>query len=291
MTAEIILIPKHLRMDWMDVMALDATLSPMAFKVAGVIGTHFGNKSGLAFISQEMIARVCEIDPSTTKRMVGELERRGYILVKRREIGFRADGRKVYGGKGTANEYVPACDATQLSATDRGQRLIAAVGKTWEAKAPKPALNGCAEGDPKQGTDDLLNGSKQGMGELLSEHQSRSFGRPKQGMGDLPTLEPSSKVNSTGERGIDHRAVAGPLGAAGDALRKRLGDDRFRAWFGDKVAIYSEDGDTVTLAAPTRFIRDYIIAQFLDTVLDVWRRIRPATKRIDVIVAAERKVG
>ena len=52
-TGEIILIPKHLRMDWMDVMATDRDLQPASYKVAAVIGTHFDNKSGMTYVSQE----------------------------------------------------------------------------------------------------------------------------------------------------------------------------------------------------------------------------------------------
>src|ERR1700738_1443132 len=103
--ADIILIPKQLRMDWTDIMALDASLPPMAFRIACVIGTHFGNESGLTYISTETIAKICLVDLSTVKRAIKILEERGCLIVQRRDVGVRADGRTVYGGKGSANVY------------------------------------------------------------------------------------------------------------------------------------------------------------------------------------------
>jgi hypothetical protein len=55
---DLVLITKKVRMEWTDVMALDSELSPTAFKVAGVIGTHFNNYSGDTYITQQTIARV-----------------------------------------------------------------------------------------------------------------------------------------------------------------------------------------------------------------------------------------
>lgn len=46
----VILIHKQLRMDWVDAMALDRDLPDCAFRVACIIGTHFGNKSGLTYV-------------------------------------------------------------------------------------------------------------------------------------------------------------------------------------------------------------------------------------------------
>ena len=189
--AEIILIPKHLRMDWMDVMVLDVDLAGASLKVAGAIGTHFGNKSGMTYISQKKIAKVTGLSEATVKRAITDLEQRGYILIQRREIGERDDGRKVYGGKGIANVYLPAVDAMQISATDRGQKLAAKAQKSWD-----DIQN---EATSKQVTNDLLNVPKQVTCDLLNDSQSRSNTSVKQVAHDLPTLSSPSEKKERSE--------------------------------------------------------------------------------------------
>jgi hypothetical protein len=62
-TGMTILIPKQLRLEWIDLMALDGSLSHVAFRVAAVIAHHLNKHTGKAFLTQELIARivgVCE---------------------------------------------------------------------------------------------------------------------------------------------------------------------------------------------------------------------------------------
>ena len=53
-----ILIPKQLRLDWIDLMALDASLSHVALRVAAVIAYHLNKHTGKAFLTQEPIAQI-----------------------------------------------------------------------------------------------------------------------------------------------------------------------------------------------------------------------------------------
>jgi biotin operon repressor len=256
-TGQIILIPKQLRMDWMDVMGTDRDLQPASYKVAAVIGTHFDNKSGMTYVSQEKIAKVTGLSAATVKRAVMDLERRGYILIQRREIGERVDGRKVYGGKGVANVYLPAVDAVQLSATDRGQRLVDRVRINWEDSQ-----------NAKQVRDDLLN-----------DPDSRSNTSVKQVTGDLPTLSSPTEKISSRAGGPSSTDVLGPAGAV---LRQKLGHDVFNSWFG-KLTIKSETPDLITLSAPTRFLASRVKQDFEIKMLEAWQAVSPTIKRIDVV--------
>src|SRR5438067_7021440 len=85
-SGQVILLPKHLRLDWMDVLALDPELSPTAYKVAGVLGYHFNRHRGDTFIKQETIARVLGLSLRTVQNAIIELERRGYLIVRRRDL-------------------------------------------------------------------------------------------------------------------------------------------------------------------------------------------------------------
>jgi len=118
---EVILIPKPLRLEWLDVAALDAELSNAAFRLAAVLGVHFNRYRGNTYISLATLASITGWSERTVWAALQELERRGYILVKRRELGTRADGRRVCGGRGVANVYLPAFERSQISATTRGQ--------------------------------------------------------------------------------------------------------------------------------------------------------------------------
>ncbi|MGM4886343.1 DnaA N-terminal domain-containing protein [Tardiphaga sp. 11_C7_N12_6] len=263
-TASVILIPKHLRMDWMDVMVLDVDLAPASLKVAGAIGTHFDNKSGMTYVSQKTLARVTGLSDATVKRAVADLERRGYILIQRREIGERTDGRKVYGGKGVANVYLPAVNAAQISATDRGQKLAAIAEKSWAEIQNKTA-------------------SKQVTHDLLYDPQSRSNTSGKQVMGDLPTLSSPSEKISTRARGP---SCPDGLGPAGALLQQRLGADVYASWF-SKIDLVDVSPEAVTLSVATRFQASRIRQDFETSILEAWQAITPSIRRVIITVRKE----
>ncbi len=110
-----VLIPKQLRLDWIDVMALDALLSHVAVRVAIVIAYHLNKHTGKAFLTQELIAQILRISERTVFAAIKELEERHYVIVKRREFGTiirkTQTGReipvRVAGGKGVANILHP----------------------------------------------------------------------------------------------------------------------------------------------------------------------------------------
>ena len=80
-SAEVVLIPKKLRTEWMDVLALDTELTHTAFRVACVIGQHFNNYRGSTYIKQSTVARVMGISERSVWDAVQLLEQRGYILI------------------------------------------------------------------------------------------------------------------------------------------------------------------------------------------------------------------
>ena len=95
--SDIVLLPKRLRMEWTDALALDRELSHVAFRVACVIGQHFNRRSGITYLSQATISRLLGVSERTAWSGTKELEARGYVIVQRRELGSRTiihpDGR------------------------------------------------------------------------------------------------------------------------------------------------------------------------------------------------------
>jgi DNA-binding Lrp family transcriptional regulator len=166
----LVLITKKVRMEWTDVMALDAELSATAFKVAGVIGTHFNNCSGDTYVTQQTIARVMRLSPRTVQNAIVELERRGYLIVRRRELGTRSDGRRVCGGRGVANTYVPAFERAQVAATNAGRKLAARCVRSWEQKTQNAArkhATGCLPTLKDNSFNSLMSHSLGAEGDLL----------------------------------------------------------------------------------------------------------------------------
>lgn len=224
----VILIPKQLRAEWMDVMALDARLSHVAFRAAGVIGSHFNNKTGQTFLSFELIAEKMGVSERTAWSAVKELERSGYLIVKRREFGTilrkTTTGReievRVAGGKGVANTYFPAFERSQVAATNTGLKLATRCELMWEQRSQNPAS--------------------------------------KVATGCEPTLTSPSEKNSSRAREPSGADALGPLAAI---IRASIGDNEFRAWFGNS-SISAETSDALTIALPTKFRRQEVIKRY-----------------------------
>lgn len=248
-SGQVIVIPKQLRAEWMDVMALDSSLSHVAFRAAGVIGSHFNRHTGKTFLTLETLARVMGVSERTAWSAVNELHGAGYLLVKRREFGTltrrKKDGTdvdvRIAGGKGVANTYLPAFERSQVAATFTGSKLATRCDLFWEQRSQKAASKVATDCDP--------------------------------------TLTSSSKKNAAppnGPRAVD------ALGPAGAVLRQRLGPDIYDSWFG-KVAIRSETPEIVTLVAPSKLYVSRIQQDYEQHVLAAWQAITPTVKRIEVL--------
>jgi hypothetical protein len=151
-----VLIPKHLRMEWMDALALDPELSPVAYKVAAVIGVHLNSEKGDTFVKQARIADLMQVSERTVWTAIMELERRGYLIVERRDLGTTTRRERTgksttvrnAGGKGVANTYRPAFQSSQLAATTTGRKL-AAQCELWLAQSSQnPAAKVAASCEP-----------------------------------------------------------------------------------------------------------------------------------------------
>ncbi|MBB4259970.1 helix-turn-helix domain-containing protein [Bradyrhizobium sp. CIR3A] len=256
-------------MDWVDAMALDRDLPDCAFRVACIIGTHFGNKSGLTYVSQETIAGVGGLSLATVQRAVKALEAAGYLIVRRRDVGERKDGRRVYGGRGTANEYLPAIDAGQISVTDRGQRLAARARSFWDDRSAKKHITG-----------DVLSDGKQLTGDVLSAQQSTSLEPRKHLTGDVPTLNLPSEGNSSRARAPSVADALGPLAAI---IVQARGEAEFKAWFG-LAAIAAETPDCLTISLPSRFILSEVGKRYGDKLLRWLQLVDQGKRQVELVL-------
>jgi hypothetical protein len=286
--AEVILIPKQLRVEWVDVMAHDTRLGLVALKVALIIGSHFNRHTGDTYLSQETIADAAGLSLRAVRNGIVELEARGYLIVRRRELGPRkSDGRRVCGGRGVANVYLPAFERAQVAATNAGRRLAERVDEAWRrvhdrrsARRIKEAP-ACLHSETEGGTGvpPLTDGA---------ENERRHETAEKVAPACLPTLGNPTDYNPVRGRAAARKdATAHPLGAAFEELERRLGSAPARTWF-DRVTIESEKAGTLVLAAPSRFMRDYLAGRHEADVLNAWNSTRPRgsplVDRVDFVV-------
>jgi chromosomal replication initiator protein len=69
-------------------------------------------------------------------------------------------------------------------------------------------------------------------------------------------------------------------------LRSEVGEVEYRSWL-RQMTLVALQGDEVIVTLPTRFLRDWVRAQFGDRLLAYWQADLPAVRRVDFRVAAE----
>jgi hypothetical protein len=280
---EIILIPKQLRAEWMDAMAHDPNLTPIAYKVAGVIGSHFNRHSGDTYVSQDKLADILKLALRTIQKAIGELQGRGYLIVQGRELGRRRDGRRVRGGRGMANTYAPAIDGERVAATSSGRRFADRVAESWERTRADASNRRRKDAPP------CVHSDTEGGAAVRPLAAERTHETPlKDAPPCVPTLsDPSDHNPARGRAAARENAAAHPLAAALEELARKLGAGTVRNWFG-QVTFEGERAGTLLLGTPTGFIRDYLAGRHEPDMLRAWNRTRPRgaalADRVDFVV-------
>jgi chromosomal replication initiator protein len=91
-----------------------------------------------------------------------------------------------------------------------------------------------------------------------------------------PTHEPrpAMQINSSDK---EH------WGRAKQRLRVEVGDDVYSSWFA-RMDLDAIEGDVVRLSVPTRFLKSWIQAHYIERVLACWKAEQPALRRIELSV-------
>ena len=66
-------------------------------------------------------------------------------------------------------------------------------------------------------------------------------------------------------------------------LRAEVGDDVFSSWF-TRMDLDAAEGEVVRLSVPTRFLKSWIQAHYIERVLTCWRAEEPALRRVELAV-------
>ena len=71
--------------------------------------------------------------------------------------------------------------------------------------------------------------------------------------------------------------------AVREGLREELGEVAYRNWLAPLGFTAAEDG-RVTMTAPTRFLRDWVLQQYADLIRATWQRKLSSVRAIDIVV-------
>lgn len=70
-----------------------------------------------------------------------------------------------------------------------------------------------------------------------------------------------------------------------DMMRAEVGEAAFRSWLQPLSVISSDEGE-VSVAVPTRFMRDWLIKNYADRIQSLWMIENPAVTSIEFVVVA-----
>jgi chromosomal replication initiator protein len=70
-----------------------------------------------------------------------------------------------------------------------------------------------------------------------------------------------------------------------DHLRAGFDEKTYKSWI-KPLALVNLDGDKAVMAAPTRFMRNWLMSNFADRLKDAWSRVNLGIKDIEIIVIA-----
>jgi biotin operon repressor len=270
-SAEVILLPKQLRMEWTDVIMLDRRLTFAQKVVAGALGYFLNRHRGDTFVSPDTLAALLDMNERSVRRALGQLEELGFLIVQ----------RATRGGRGLPNTYAPALDRMQVSATARGQNLVdrceALVAKRG---APESTFPG-EKGDSRVHLSDEKGG-----------HQSPPFDPErwtlesrKVDSGVPLTLKHPSDANPSRARGAGEAVLLAPgfaaLPAAAERLLARLGRQDFASWFG-QARIEAIDDDLLTISLQSSFYRDHVAARFGEAIVECCRGAGLSIRRVEI---------
>jgi chromosomal replication initiator protein len=69
-------------------------------------------------------------------------------------------------------------------------------------------------------------------------------------------------------------------------LRAEIGEAAYRSWL-KPMSVQSERNGTVTMAVPTRFMRDWVVAHYADRLRSLWGGENASVRGVDIVVQAE----
>lgn len=242
------------KLDLSDRIRRDKALSASAKAVGAELCSLTNHQTGYAWATETHLAQQLGLGHRTVKLAIAQLKAAGFIEIVK---------------TGRNNRYVPVYEARGSIAQpcEKGQTL------------PLLEVEGGKE-RPEQGQETTENRGKKvppiSLGTSLRP-RSPNTGAAAGETGGAPDGAAGSP------RGEEPKRPGDRLGGFAEPLAARIGAGQFKSWFGNAVLI-GEQGDTITIAAGSKFIANHIKNFFGGDVVEVWQRERPHVQRIETVV-------
>jgi len=68
-----------------------------------------------------------------------------------------------------------------------------------------------------------------------------------------------------------------------DALRSEFDENTFKSWF-KPLALINIEGNKAVMAAPTRFMRNWLLSNYAERLKNAWQRVNDGVNDIDIVV-------
>ena len=88
--------------------------------------------------------------------------------------------------------------------------------------------------------------------------------------------------------GKDDRQLQTQWYRVSSRLKAEIGDSAYENWM-EPVTVSGLSGAEVRLAVPSRFMRDWVVANYLDRLKELWAGENSGVHSVDVIIKATRK--
>jgi chromosomal replication initiator protein len=69
-------------------------------------------------------------------------------------------------------------------------------------------------------------------------------------------------------------------------MKGEIGDAAFKSWL-KPMSLQAVEGETLKIAVPTRFMRDWVITHYVDRIQNLWRAENPDIKALDIFVLSD----
>lgn len=224
----------------------DASLSASIRVIGAELFALANFETGYAWASETYLAEKLGVSHRTVKMAVRALKDARYVEVVKH---------------GRNNRYVPIFD------NEKGQNLPLLSGEQVQNLPLSEPDRGKKR--PEQGQKTTPNRGKKVPPILLDKL--------------LGTLRAGTSDDGSAPDGAAAPTLF-DLGPAGNLLRERLGANTYQSWLA-KIAVVNEDGDELTLAAPTKFVASYVNQHYAGDILDCWRKSRPDIARLKIVVS------
>ncbi|MCC6720359.1 MAG: chromosomal replication initiator protein DnaA [Acetobacteraceae bacterium] len=85
----------------------------------------------------------------------------------------------------------------------------------------------------------------------------------------------------TMDQSAPHTQLAAQWARVRGRLQQEVGEVEYRTWL-RQMALVGLDGDEITVHLPTRFLRDWVRAQFGDRLTTLWQEHHPSVRRVEI---------